>query len=191
MKIEQMRADLALRNKRGISFILASIVIWTGILIVWLLPIEDILQRNFLTFMATAPLMPLAFMISKLVKAEFSSKDNPLNNLGLLFSLNQFLYILIAMWAYTAAPDRMVMILAIIFGAHLLPFGWLYQSRAYMVMSVVIPLAILIVGANLNQDQVYIIPLIMIGFEVVFSSWLALEIKAAGRVQELTAMSNT
>ncbi|HBN95089.1 MAG TPA: hypothetical protein DDZ66_02220, partial [Firmicutes bacterium] len=125
------RRDLASRTKRGLHFIIASIVLWTGILLVWLLPVESVLTRNLLTFFCTAPLMPLAFLISKVLKAEFSAKDNALNNLGILFSINQFLYILIAMWAYAAAPTNMVMILAMIFGAHLLPFSWLYQSRAY------------------------------------------------------------
>jgi len=177
MTIEELRLDIAKRNKSGIAFILASIIIWTGILVVWRLPIENIVTQNLLTFMLSTPLMPLAFLISKIIKAEFSAKDNPLNNLGILFSMNEMLYLLIAMWAYNAAPENMVMILAIIFGAHLMPFGWLYKSKAYTVMSVIIPLVILIVGFNLKQDQVYIIPCVMLVFEVIFSIWLAIENK--------------
>jgi len=32
-------------------------------------------------------------------------------------------YKLIAMWIYPTVPNKMVMVLVIIFGAHLLPFG--------------------------------------------------------------------
>jgi len=177
MTINEMRTDIAKRNKKGISFILASVVIWTGVLVIWLLPIKDILTRNLFTFFCTTPLVPLALIFSKILKAEFSAKDNPLNNLGILFSINQFLYILIAMWAYDAAPDKMVMILAIIFGAHLLPFSWLYNSKGYMVMSILIPIVILAVGYNLNEEKVFIIPIIMIIFEIVFSIWLLIENK--------------
>ena len=46
------------------------------------------------------------------------------------------LYLLIAMWIYAAVPDKMVMVIAIIFGAHLLPFGWLYDSKVYYFMLV-------------------------------------------------------
>lgn len=175
MTINEMRLDIAKRNKKGISFIFASIVLWMGILVIWLLPIKDVLTRNLFTFFCTAPLVPLAFLISKIIKAEFSAKDNPLNNLGILFSINQFLYILIAMWSYAAAPTKMVMILAIIFGAHLLPFSWLYRSKAYMVMSIIIPIVILGVGSNLKAEHTYIVPGIMIVFEIVFATWLSLE----------------
>ncbi|HEY9061133.1 MAG TPA: hypothetical protein VIO64_11635 [Pseudobacteroides sp.] len=175
MTINEMRLDIAKRNKKGISFILASIILWMGIFVIWLLPIKDILTRNLFTFFCTAPLVPLAFLISRIIKAEFSAKDNPLNNLGILFSINQFLYILIAMWAYAAAPSKMVMILAIIFGAHLLPFSWLYRSKAYMVMSIIIPIVILGVGSSLKSEHTFILPGIMTIFEIVFAIWLTLE----------------
>jgi len=175
--MDTIRSDLALRTKRGLHFIIASIVIWTGVLVVWLLPVQNILTRNLLTFFCTAPLMPLAYAIARIIKAEFSPKDNPLNNLGILFSVNQFLYILIAMWAYASAPTNMVMILAMIFGAHLLPFGWLYQSGAYYIMSIIVPLAMLIIGYNLPEERVFILAGIMICLEAIFSVWLGTEVR--------------
>ncbi len=174
--MDTVRSDLARRTKRGLHFIIASIVLWTGIMVVWLWPVDSVLTRNLLTFFCTAPLMPLAFLISKALKAEFSAKDNALNNLGILFSINQLLYILIAMWAYAAAPTNMVMILAIIFGAHLLPFSWLYQSRAYLIMSIIIPLTMLIVGHNLPEERVFILAGMMICLEIIFVVWLGIEI---------------
>ncbi|MDR5659453.1 hypothetical protein RH915_08110 [Serpentinicella sp. ANB-PHB4] len=177
MTITEARLDLAKRNKKGLHIILASIFVWTGVLIIWLLPIQDILTRNLFTFISTAPLLPLSYLISKAIKAEFSAKDNPLNNLSVLFAMNQMLYILIAMWIYSAMPDKMVMVLAMIFGAHLLPYSWIYHSKAYMVMSIIIPVVALAVGHNLTEEKVYIIPLIMICIETVFSIWLFIENK--------------
>ncbi len=66
------------------------------------------------------------------------------------------------------------MVLAIIFGAHLLPFGWLYKSKSYMCLSIVIPITALIIGLNYNAA---ILSSIMIIFEIVFSILLFLEIK--------------
>lgn len=174
MNLDELRLDISKRGKRGLHFIIASVIIWGAVLMVWLSPIEDILTKNLLTFCFTAPLPPLAYMISKLIKAEFSTKDNPLNKLGLLFSFNQFLYLLIAMWVYPTVPDKMVMVLAIIFGAHLLPFGWLYKSKAYGVMSVVISFSALIIGIMFN---VVVVSVVMIVFEIVFCIWLMHENK--------------
>ena len=172
MDLDNLRIDISKRGQRGLHFIIASVIIWSAVLVVWLLPIKNILTKNLLTFCFTAPLLPLAYMISKIIKAEFSSNDNPLNKLGLLFSCNQFLYILIAMWVYPTVPEKMVMVLAIIFGAHLLPFGWLYKSKAYTVMSVVISFTTLILGIMFDA---IVIAVVMIIFEVIFSLWLILE----------------
>jgi len=113
--------------------------------------------------------------MSRVIKAEFSVKGNLLNNLGILFSFNQLLYLLIAIWAFSGAPGKMVMIIAVIFGAHLLPFSWLYKSRAYLVMSVLIPVLITGVGWNLNAGQLFIIPIVMLFVEILFSAWLFIE----------------
>ena len=107
MDLDKLRIDIARRSKRGLHFIISSVIIWFGVSVIWLLPIENILTKNLLTFCFTAPPVPLSFMISKIIKAEFSTNGNPLNKLGLLFSMNQFLYILIAMWVYPTVPDKM------------------------------------------------------------------------------------
>ena len=147
MNLDEMRLASAIKQKKGLYFILASIIIWSAILVVHLTTLP-ILTKNLLTFCVAAPLMPLAFIISKIIKVDFSNKENPLNNLGILFAINQILYLLIAMWIYNAVPEKMVMILAMIFGSHLLPFGWLYQSKSYTISSIVIPISALIVGLN-------------------------------------------
>ena len=33
--------------------------------------------------------------------------------------------------------EKMLMVLAMIFGGHLLPFGWLYKSKSYMYLSLI------------------------------------------------------
>jgi hypothetical protein len=174
MSLDELRLDISKRGKKGIHFIIASVILWCAVLIVWLLPIQDVTTKNLITFCVITPLLPLAFMISKIIKADFSTKDNPLNDLGLLFSLNQFLYILIAMWVYPTVPDKMVMVLAVIFGAHLLPYGWLYKSKAYYVMSVIISFTILIIGINFSA---VVVSIVMIIYEIIFSLLLMFELK--------------
>jgi hypothetical protein len=173
MNLEKMLLDCAVKQKKGLHFILASVIIWCAVFVVHLTS-YPILTKNLLTFCFTAPLMPLAYMISKIIKVDFTNKGNPLTNLGVIFSLNQMLYLLIAMWVYPTVPEKMVMVLAMIFGAHLLPYGWLYKSKSYMVLSVIIPIAVLIVGINFPA---YFVAGLMILFEVIFSISLIGEVK--------------
>ena len=173
MNLDELRLNSAIQQKKGLHFILASVFIWTAVLMVHLTALP-ILTKNLLTFCFTAPLVPLAYLISKIIKVDFTNKGSPLTNLGVLFSINQMLYLLIAMWIYNAVPDKMVMVLAMIFGAHLLHYGWLYQSKSYMVLSGVIPIAALIVGLNFPP---YIVAGFMIAVEIVFSLLLSMEVR--------------
>lgn len=173
MDLEELRLDCAIKQKKGLHFILASILIWLAVLIVHLTSLP-ITTKNLLTFCCTTPLLPIAFLISKAIKVDFQNKDNPLNNLGFLFSINQLMYLLIAMWVYSTVPSKMVMVLAMIFGAHLLPYGWLYKSKSYMVLSVIIPILSLIVGCNF---EAYILAAIMLVVEILFSISLVIENK--------------
>lgn len=170
-----MRLDSAVKQKKGLHFILASVIIWSAIFLIHLTGLP-ILTKNLLTFCFTAPLLPLAYLISKLIKVDFTNKNNPLTNLGVLFSINQMLYLLIAMWIYNALPEKMIMVMAMIFGAHLLPYGWLYDSKTYFVLSVLIPVAILIIGLNFYPAFV---AGFMIAVEIAFSFLLFLEIRKA------------
>lgn len=173
MNLEELRNDCAVKQKKGLHFILASIVIWTAVLVVQLTQLP-IMTKNLYTFCCTAPLVPLAFFVSKIIKVDFQNKGNSLTNLGVLFSVNQILYLLIAMWIYPTVPDKMLMVIAMIFGAHLMPYGWLYKSKSYMVFSVFVPIMALILGCNYPP---YVLAAVMIGVEVIFSICLIIENK--------------
>lgn len=80
--LDELRSDCSLKQKRGIHFIIASVVIWAGVTAVHLSSL-NIMTKNLLTFCLSVPLMP---------------------------------------------------------------YSWLYRSRSYLVLSIVIPILALIVG---------------------------------------------
>lgn len=173
MELNELIKDCARRQKKGLHFILTSILIWAMICAVHLtdMPIDT---KNLITFCCSAVLFPLAWMLSKVLKIDFEGKGNPLTKAGILFSINQMLYILIVMWVYAAVPEKMVMVYAMVFGAHLMPFSWLYDSRSYMVFSIVVPILSLIVGLIYPPT---VLAALMIVIEAVFSVCLFQECK--------------
>ena len=170
-ELERLRLDCAMRQKKGIHFIIASVAIWLAVMVVHLMEMP-ILTTNLITFCCTAPLLPLAYMVSKVMKIDFEGKGNPLTKLGILFSLNQMLYLLIAMWVYPTVPEKMVMVIAIIFGAHLLPYGWLYQSKSYYVVAVAVPFIALGVGLYMPP---YVVAAVFALIEILFTAALLVE----------------
>ena len=173
MTLDELRFDIAKEQKSGIPFIAASIVLWGMITIVTLLNIP-VKQQNTLVFCCSCPLMPLAMIIGKIVKVDLFSKNNPLSKAGLLFTMNQMLYILIVMWVFDAVPEKMVMVFAMVFGAHLLPYSWLYISNAYKIFSIIIPIISLISGVLFNAT---IVASIMCICELCFLIMLMIEVR--------------
>ena len=174
---QQLQLQNTITQKRGIHFILASIILWLGIAVIQTTDIP-VLSKNMLTFCMSTPLMPLAYFISKLLHIPFSDKGNPFSALGIVLSLAQLPYLLIVMWIYRAVPDKMVMVYAMVLGAHFLPFGWYYRSKAYYVAAVIIPIATLLMGCMWDAG---VVATAMIVIEVLLSFNLWLENR---RVQE-------
>lgn len=173
MELNELRKDCAKRQKKGLHFILASVAIWGLILITHLTGL-GIETKNLITFCCSAVLFPVAWGLSKVLKIDFEGKGNPLTKLGILFSMNQMLYILIVMWVFAAVPDKMLMVYAMVFGAHLMPFSWLYNSKSYLVMSIAVPILSLIVGLLFPP---FVLAVVMVTVEAVFSFLLFRESK--------------
>jgi len=176
MELKELIIDCSKRQKKGLHFIVASVVIWGLICVIHLtrLPIE---QKNIYTFCCAAVLFPLAWSLAKLLKIDFEGKGNPLTKAGILFSTNQMLYILIAMWVFAAVPDKMLMVYTMIFGAHLMPFSWLYDSKSYLVFSILIPVLSLIIGIMYPP---VVLAVVMVLTEIFFSICLSWECRKIG-----------
>ena len=66
----------------------------------------------------------------------------------------------------------MLMEYAMLFGAHLMPFSWLYRSRSYMVLAIAVPILALVVGLAFPP---FILAVVMLGVEFLFVFLLAYE----------------
>ncbi len=171
LALQELKTDCRKKQKRGLPFILASVPLWLAIWVIHISPLP-VLSKNLYTFFCSASLVPSAYFISKAIGVDFQNKDNPLTKLGLIFTVNQIFYLLIVMWVYAAMPDKMLMVYAMVFGAHLFPYGWLYQSKTYYMLSVIVPIGALILGLHCNTATIAVFMLIM---EVIFCCCLIIE----------------
>jgi hypothetical protein len=63
-------------------------------------------------------MLPLAWMIGKGIHVNIFSKENPLGQLGFLYTLNQLNYLLIVMWIFSTVPI-VIPIISLILGTTL------------------------------------------------------------------------
>ena len=174
----ELKREAMILQKKGLPFMLASVVIWTAVTIVRMLPV-DIMTKNLYTFYCPGLLIPCVLIFSLIIGARpFSRRKNPFNKLGLLNTLNQMLYLLIVMWAFSQKPEAMLMLFAMVFGAHLLPFAWLYESRTYLVTSIVTTLGSMII--SIFAPELYV-GIFMIVCQIVMCISLLIECKKLDR----------
>lgn len=57
-------------------------------------------------------------------------------------------------------PDYFIMAYAIITGAHLFPYAWLYNEIAYAIIAILISLGSLLIALRTNVTEIYYIPLL-------------------------------
>ena len=174
MNLDELKNDIIIKQKKGLPFIIASVVIWLLITVVASLQI-DISLKNILVFCCSTPLLPVSWIIGKKIGVDIFSKENELGGLGFLFTMNQVIYLLIVMWVFNAVADKMIMVYAMVFGAHLLPYSWLYKSKSYMIFAVIIPVSALFLGTFFNG---FVVSLTLAIVEIIFVISLHNELKA-------------
>ena len=174
----ELKREAMILQKKGLPFMMASVVIWTAVTIVRSLPV-DIMTKNLYTFYCPGLLIPCVIIFSLIIGARpFSKRNNPFNKLGLINTMNQMLYLLIVMWAFNQKPEAMLMLFAMVFGAHLLPFAWLYESKTYLVTSIVTTLGSLLI--SIFAPDLYI-GIFMIVCQIVMSVLLLIECRKLDR----------
>ena len=174
----ELKTEAMILQKKGLPFMMASVVIWTAVTIVRTLPV-DVMTKNLYTFYCPGLLIPCVVIFSLMIGARpFSKRQNPFNKLGLLNTMNQMLYLLIVMWAFNQKPEAMLMLFAMVFGAHLLPFSWLYESKTYLVMSLVTTIGSMLI--SIFAPELYV-GIFMIVCQIVMSVLLLIECKKLDR----------
>ena len=121
----------------------------------------------------------------KNTKVDMFCKDNPFSSLSVVAALNQLMYLPIVLWTMYAVPDKMIMVYAIVVGAHFLPYYWIYFSPTYFYASIIIPIVSLMFGIYFSQ---IIVCVAFVAFDILICILLCLENKQAKK--HLKAIAN-
>ncbi|MGN0999462.1 MAG: DUF7010 family protein [Faecousia sp.] len=179
--LKELKIQYAVKQKKGLPFIMASAVLWSIMLIACLTDL-DIAAKNMIALCCSALLMPVGMLCGKIMKVNIFSKENPLSSLSIVAALNQLLYLPIVLWAMYAVPDKMIMVYAMVVGAHFLTYYWIYYSPTYFYASIIIPIVSLIFGIYFSQ---VIVCLAFVAFDILICILLCLENKQAKNYLEV------
>lgn len=155
---DKLRLEVSVKAKNGLDFILAASITWLVISFIWTLPYSSY-NKSVLTFISSALLLPFAFLLSKVLKTTWTIESNPLQPLGLWLNFAQLFYFPVLIFLLLKMPDYFVMGLAIITGAHFLPYAWFYKTNSYAIMAGIISVGALLIALNVTPENIYIVPL--------------------------------
>jgi len=158
LELQKLKLELAIKSKKGTDFILAACFVWFSISYVWVIDGASY-NKSVITFIVGALLLPLAFSLSKILKTDWKVDKNPLQPLGLWLNFAQLFYFPFLIFVLLTLPDYFVMTYAIITGAHLFPYAWLYDDISYAIIAGIISAASLIIGLNVSEEAMFFIPL--------------------------------
>lgn len=179
--LEVLRDDARRNQRSGLPFMLSSVILWSMISLVQFFDISQVAKNTF-TFGCSMFLFPLSLLFAKILNTNIIKRTkNPVNSLGFMMTMNQMLYLIIVMWVYNQRPVGMLMVYAMVFGAHLLPFCWVYDCKGYMVMSIIETIGAFFVGIFLGNRA--IAPFIIICQIILNILIFANERKAARKVE--------
>lgn len=170
--IHVLRSEIRREAKGGLDFICAAGILWLAITWIWTLEYTAY-NKSVLTFMVGAILLPLAFVLSKLLRTNWKVKDNPLQPLGLWLNFAQLIYFPFLVFMLLRYPDYFIMAYAIITGAHLFPYAWFYDEMGYAVMAILISLGAMLIALNTAPHSIWLVPLYTSVSLFTLAAWIA------------------
>lgn len=170
-KLDELRNELSVKSKNGIDFTLSASIIWLVIAYLWTLKFNAY-DRSIFVFIAGAPLLPMAFFFSKILKTNWKIPNNPIQPLGLWLNLAQLFYFPFLIFTMIKMPEYFIMVYAIITGAHLFPYGWFYKTKWYSIISGIIVIGALLLGLNLSFEKMYFVALFTSASLIILTSFL-------------------
>lgn len=180
IQIQSYKDELSLESKKGLDFIVAAGLIWAIIAYIWTLPYTAY-NKSVLTFVAGGLLMPLAYLMSKLLKTNWKIKNNPLQALGLYLNFAQLFYFPFIVFFLIEDPNYFVMGYAIITAAHLFPYTWLYDCKGYAIIAMVGSVGSFLLALNVTHSQMYYVPLFITLILAILMVWIYKDLVHAER----------
>ena len=104
-------------------------------------------------------MLPLAFIFSKIYKTEWKVPGNALQSLGIWLNVAQLFYFPFLIFLLLKAPDFFVMGYAIITGAHLFPYAWFYEEKAYAFAAGLVSIGAFLIAISVEDAEMFYIPI--------------------------------
>lgn len=153
MNVKEVQNDLMQRTKKGVTMFYVGSLYWFLMGILGLFDMHiNLLGLIYLIGIGT--LFPLGILVSNLLKIDFIAKGNELSNFAGVIGGMQLFFAPILIIIYMEKIEWLPFFIAVLTGAHFLPFSVLYKSKGFIFQFMAVVLFSSIVGF-VFMDYVY------------------------------------
>ena len=121
-------------TRMGLGLPIAGFLFW--LLYAFLLWRFRLQGAVYLSFFATGLVFPLGIALTRMLGGDLFARSPSLTPLGLMLAAVQLFYWPVLILLAAIAPAWTPYVMAVLFGSHFLPYGWLYRSRGYMTLAI-------------------------------------------------------
>jgi hypothetical protein len=169
------RRRLSRATMKGIGMPVAGLLYWiAAAFVLRSFPMETALVW---CFIMTGPVFPIGYAITKACGGDLFAKSTTLTPIGIQLAALQLLYWPIIIVVYRFATEWTPFTLAVLFGSHFLPYGWMYESRAYPFLTISVA-GVMSVGAVVSGPMYLNVPLLAAACYSIAALMLGREVAA-------------
>lgn len=121
----------------------------------------DIKLLGLIYFIGAGMIFPMGIMVSKLLKMDLMANDNPLAPIGGVLGGMQILFSPVLILIYVEHIQWLPFFIAVLTGAHFLPFATIYKSKAYIFQSIAVIVVTSIIGLIAMEKIHVILPFVL------------------------------
>ena len=164
-ELEAEKTRVIRATRMGVGMPIAGMVYWLAFAV--LVSRFEIQSAVYMAFFATGLVFPLGILFTRMAGGDLFTKSPPLTALGLQLAAVQIFFWPVITILASLAPRWTPYCMAVLIGSHFLPYGWLYRSRGYMVLTILTTLATTATVLIARGPVPQIVPLVTAGCYLV------------------------
>jgi|GEM_PF-251898 len=158
MTLKELKADLIMDAKKGYPFFLAGTLYWLAVGLLGFFFEGRLLSLMYV--LGCGSIFPMAIAIGKLLRVNLLTK-NPLGVLGGIIGGIQAFFLPVWIVIYMEQYELIPMAIGILGASHFLPYLWIYQSKTYGVLTVLMAVISLVFGYVLSDYAFSLLPFLL------------------------------
>jgi len=152
-EIDAVRRQAILASLAGFPFLLVFALVWiAGAIASYVVPRE---VAPWIYVLLGMPATPIAIALERRLGYVRASESDPLLPLTLQILFVQIVAFPAILLVWNLAPDYVPVAFAAVVGAHFLPFQWVYRTRLYGVLGVVVAVGPYALAVFIGEDALH------------------------------------